>query len=98
MAKTLEALTNVWSEEKDWIREREGILCEQFAYMSAVQTARPRGVQVVPVKMDGVGMLADGPGGLEDVLENWDFSKGKRPHLLYTVTYVLYPLLLHYFY
>lgn len=54
--------------------------------MNAIQAARPRGLQVVPVKIDLVGMLASGPGGLEDVLENWDESKGKRPHLLYTVT------------
>lgn len=85
-AKAIEAFSNVWSEEKDWIREREGILCEEFAYMNAIQTARPRGLQVVPVKIDLEGMLAGGKGGLADVLENWDESKGKRPHLLYTVT------------
>jgi hypothetical protein len=54
--------------------------------MSALQAAIPRGVQVVPVKVDLEGMLPGGPGGLEDVLENWDESKGKRPHLLYTIT------------
>lgn len=85
-SKTIEALSNVWSEERDWIRERPGILCEQFAYMNAIQTARPRGLQVVPVKIDLEGMLPGGPGGLEDILENWDESKGKRPHLMYTVT------------
>ncbi|KAG0646545.1 Aromatic amino acid aminotransferase [Hyphodiscus hymeniophilus] len=84
--KTLEALSNVWSEERDWVREREGILVEEFAYMNAVQAARPRGLQVTPVKIDFEGMLPTGPGGLEDVLENWDESKGKRPHLMYTVT------------
>jgi DNA-binding transcriptional MocR family regulator len=84
--KTIEALSNVWSEERDWIRERPGILCEEFAYMNALQAARPRGIQVVPVKIDLEGMLPTGPGGLEDVLENWDDSKGKRPHLMYTVT------------
>lgn len=86
--KTLEALCNPWSEERDWIRERPGMLCEEFAYMNAIQNARPRGIQVVPVKIDLEGMLASGPGGLEDVLENWDESKGKRPHLMYTVTLV----------
>jgi len=87
-SKTIEALSNVWSEERDWIREREGILCEEFAYMNAVQACRPRGLQVVPVKIDLEGMRPDGPGGLEDVLASWDDSKGKRPHLMYTVTYV----------
>ncbi|KAG4439125.1 hypothetical protein IFR05_005412 [Cadophora sp. M221] len=86
MAKTLEAFTNTWSEERDWIRERPGMLCEEFAYMNALQAAAPRGVQIVPVAIDLEGMLPSGPGGLEDVLENWDESKGKRPHLMYTVT------------
>jgi DNA-binding transcriptional MocR family regulator len=85
-AKTIEALSNVWSEERDWVREREGLLCEEFAYMNAIQAARPRGLQVVPVKIDLEGMLPTGKGGLEDVLTNWDFKTGKRPHLMYTVT------------
>jgi DNA-binding transcriptional MocR family regulator len=54
--------------------------------MNAIQAARPRGLQIVPVTIDLEGMLPTGPGGLEDVLENWDESKGKRPHLMYTVT------------
>ncbi|CZR56733.1 probable aromatic amino acid aminotransferase 1 [Phialocephala subalpina] len=86
LSKALECFTNNWSEERDWIRERPGILVEEFAYMNAVQGARPRGLQIVPVKIDLEGMLPTGPGGLEDVLENWDESKGKRPHLMYTVT------------
>ena len=85
-SKTLELLSNVWSEEKDWVPERPGLLCEEFAYMNAIQAARPRGIQVVTVKIDMEGMKPDGPGGLEDVLANWDHSKGKRPHMMYTVT------------
>lgn len=85
-SKTIEAFTNPWSEERDWIRERPAILCEEFTFMNALQAATPRGVQVVPVKVDLEGMLPGGPGGLEDVLENWDESKGKRPHLMYTIT------------
>lgn len=85
-SKTLEAFTNIWDEDRDWIRDREGILCEQYAYMNAIQAARPRGLNVAPVAIDDEGMLADGPGGLADVLENWDVHKGKRPHLIYTVT------------
>lgn len=68
------------------MRERPGLLCEEFAYMNALQAGRPRGLQIVPVKIDLEGMLAAGPGGLEDVLGNWDDTKGKRPHLMYTVT------------
>ncbi|MCJ1381994.1 hypothetical protein MMC17_005106 [Xylographa soralifera] len=85
-AKTIEALSNTWIENRDWIRDREGLLVEEFAYMNAVQAARPRGLNIVPVAIDTEGMLPAGKGGLEDVLENWDESKGKRPHLIYTVT------------
>ncbi|RMZ79192.1 hypothetical protein DV738_g3481, partial [Chaetothyriales sp. CBS 135597] len=85
-SKCVEALSNVWEEQRDWIRDREAILCEEFAYMNAIQTVQWRGLAVVPVKIDEEGMLAEGAGGLADVLANWDFLKGKRPHLLYTVT------------
>ncbi len=85
-SKSIEAFSNIWDAERDWIREREGILCEEFAYMNAIQTARPRGLNVVPVAVDDEGMLATGKDGLADVLENWDKNKGKRPHLMYTVT------------
>lgn len=85
-SKTLQALSNEWSAQHDPVEERPGILCEQYAYMNAIQTATPRGFNIAPVSIDDEGMLADGPGGLEDILENWDFSKGRRPHLMYTVT------------
>ncbi|EHA55358.1 aromatic amino acid aminotransferase [Pyricularia oryzae 70-15] len=86
-AKTLELFVDPWSEGKgDDVRDRPGLLCERFAYGNVLTQARPKGVQVVTVEADSGGMLADGPGGLEDVLANWDDSKGRRPHLLYTVT------------
>ena len=85
-SKALEMLTNEWSEEKDWIRDRDAILVEKFAYPNALSTARPRGLNVVPVEIDDEGMTADGLGGLREVLENWDFKKGRRPRLMYTVT------------
>lgn len=85
-AKSIDAFTNTWNIEKDWIREREGVLCEEFAYMNAIQAIRPRGLNVVPVAIDDEGMLATGKGGLAETLEKWDKSQGKRPHLMYTVT------------
>lgn len=85
-AKTIEALSNVWNEDRDCVRDREGLLVEEFCYMNAVQTGRPRGLNIVPVTIDAEGMLASGEGGLEDVLEKWDYNRGKRPHLIYTVT------------
>ncbi|KAI9822668.1 MAG: hypothetical protein M1827_000387 [Pycnora praestabilis] len=85
-SKAIQALSNEWSEEKDWIREKEGLLVEEYAYMNAIQAARPRGMNIVPVGIDDEGMRANGKGGLEDVLKNWDYNRGKRPHLIYTVT------------
>jgi DNA-binding transcriptional MocR family regulator len=85
-SKTIQALSNEWAAEHDPIDEKPGILVEQYCYMNAIQTAKPRGLNIVPVAIDSEGMLAKGKGGLEDVLENWDFSRGRRPHLMYTVT------------
>jgi DNA-binding transcriptional MocR family regulator len=84
--KTIDIFSNIWVEGKNDIRERPGMLAEIFLYPAVVSQVQPRGVQVCPVEMDGEGMSPYGPGGLEDVLANWDDSKGKRPHLLYTVT------------
>ncbi|KAI1647217.1 PLP-dependent transferase [Daldinia loculata] len=86
MSKTLEVFSNVWAEGKNDIRERPGLLCEVFMYANVLTQAQPRGIQAVPIEMDDGGMLPYGPGSLEDTLANWDHSKGKRPHLLYTVT------------
>ena len=85
-SKTIQALSNEWFEDWNPIDERPGLLVEEFCYMNAIQAARPRGLGIVPVAIDDEGMLVSGKGGLEDVLENWDFSKGRRPHLMYTVT------------
>ncbi|KAH0547827.1 hypothetical protein FGG08_000084 [Glutinoglossum americanum] len=84
--KAIETFSNEWSAEKQPVHEREGILVEEFCYMNAVQCVQPRGLQVVPVGMDDEGMRASGLGGLRDTLRNWDESRGKRPHLMYTVT------------
>ena len=84
-AKAIQAFQNEWSAEHDPITEKEGLLVEEFAYMNAIQTARPRGMNIVPVAMDEEGMTAEGEGGLRRVLEDWDETKGMRPHLMYTV-------------
>ena len=84
--KAIEALSNTWNEDRDWIGHREGLLVEEFCYMNAIQTAKPRGLNIVPVAIDDEGMLAQGRGGLFDVLDKWDTSRGKRPHMIYTVT------------
>jgi DNA-binding transcriptional MocR family regulator len=85
-SKCIQALHNEWYEGRDAITEREGLLVEEYCYMNAIQTVRPRGMNIAPVGIDDEGMRAEGPGGLRDVLANWDYTKGKRPHLMYTVT------------
>jgi DNA-binding transcriptional MocR family regulator len=85
-SKTLNLFVDQWTEGVNDIRERPGLLCESFVYNSAVGQAMPLGVQVAPVKADAFGMAVTGPGGLEDVLSNWDPARGKRPNLMYTVT------------
>ncbi|KAK6532035.1 hypothetical protein TWF694_003198 [Orbilia ellipsospora] len=84
-SQVLQLLTNTWSEGLDDVSEREGILCEEFSYTHAIQAAEPRGLQMVPVSVDADGLVCIGPGGLEEVLAAWDTTKGKRPHLLYTI-------------
>lgn len=86
MAKTLEMFVNPWSPEVHDVRDRPGLLCETFVYGNVLSQSLPRGVQIAPVEADAGGMLATGPGSLEDVLSNWDENKGRRPHLMYTVT------------
>lgn len=85
-SKMIEALTNVWIGGHDPVEEREGIVVEEFCYMNAIQAVRPRGLNIIPITIDEEGMEASGPGGLEHALRNWDESRGKRPHLMYTVT------------
>lgn len=85
-SKTLNLFVDQWTEGVNDIRERPGLLCETFVYTNVLSQSMPMGVQPVPVKADACGMAVKGPGGLEDVLANWDPTKGKRPHLMYTVT------------
>lgn len=85
-SKTVELLVDPWYPETDPVEDRPGMLCEVFVYGTILSQVQPKGVQVVPVEIDSGGMLADGPGGLEDVLGNWDPRNGRRPHFMYAVT------------
>ncbi|OAA67038.1 aromatic amino acid aminotransferase [Niveomyces insectorum RCEF 264] len=84
--KTLELFVDDWSPTRNDVRDRPGLLVEPFVYGNVLSQIAPKGMQVVTVDADGGGMRAHGPGGLEDVLANWDDAKGRRPHLMYTVT------------
>ena len=61
------------------------ILMEEFTFSSAIETARPMGLHVVGIKMDGEGLV---PAHMDEVLSGWDeqaHGGAKKPHLLYTV-------------
>ena len=85
-SKSIEALSNVWSS-RDGISRKEGLIVEEIAYTLPFQAARARGLNIIPVAVDDQGMCASGTGGLQDVLDQWDYTRGKRPHLIYTVTF-----------
>ncbi|KAK4502667.1 hypothetical protein PRZ48_006093 [Zasmidium cellare] len=85
LAKVYELLFNPWDEKLNSVEEREGLLAEEFVYAPPLAQLKPKDVNVVPVRMDGEGILPFGEGGLEDVLEHWDWKRGKRPHVLYTI-------------
>ncbi|KAF2402996.1 aromatic amino acid aminotransferas-like protein [Trichodelitschia bisporula] len=84
-SKIITTFANEWNKGHDDPAERPTLLVERWAYMTAVQTALARGMNVVTVNMDEHGILPTGPGSLTDVLENWDTAQGPRPHILYTV-------------
>ncbi|KAJ0117905.1 Pyridoxal phosphate-dependent transferase major region subdomain 1 [Diaporthe amygdali] len=85
LSKVFELLFNPWNQDLDDIQNREGLIVEDFVYGPPLSQIRPKNVNIVPVTMDAEGMLAHGAGSLSDVLQNWDFSKGKRPHVVYTI-------------
>lgn len=80
--KVLQVLSNEWSET-DPIENRQSLLVEEFTYALSTETANVRGLNIVDIKMDRDGMI---PEVLRDTLENWDPSKGKRPHIMYTIS------------
>lgn len=86
ISKVLDLFTNIWIEGKSKIEDRPGLLCDVFMFTNVLKQARPRGMQIVPVEIDDNGPVAYGPGGLEEILANWNSSTGKRPHLLYSVS------------
>ncbi|KAJ6262254.1 Aromatic amino acid aminotransferase [Drechslerella dactyloides] len=63
------------------------MLVEKYVYSGGPQTAAMLGIGIMPVEMDKEGMMADGDGGLREILDSWDTDNdGPRPHLMYTVT------------
>ena len=60
------------------------LITEEYSFSSAMETARPMGLQLLGIKMDERGMLAT---DLDEVLTNWDATarKGPKPFVMYTV-------------
>ncbi|KAK7427130.1 hypothetical protein QQZ08_006399 [Neonectria magnoliae] len=85
-SKVLELIVDPWHADVHPVADRPGFVCESFVFGNILSQAKPHGLQVVPVELDSQGMLAEGPGGLREVLENWNPKNGRRPHFIYTVT------------
>jgi aromatic amino acid aminotransferase I / 2-aminoadipate transaminase len=58
------------------------VLCEENTYSGAVEALRPLGVNIKAVRMDDDGLL---PGDLDNILQNWDVSRGRKPFILYMI-------------
>lgn len=84
--KVVEMIVDPWFAAEHRPEDRPHMLCEVFVYPAVLNQTLHKGVRPVAVAIDGEGMLADGKGGLRDILENWDPSTGRRPHFMYTVT------------
>jgi len=62
----------------------DSVLVEEFTYPSALEAMHPLQAKTVAVKMDHEGMLDT---DLEEILKKWDKKQGRRPRVMYTVTY-----------
>lgn len=85
LAKVYDLLFNEWDESVNEKKDREGLMIEEMVYAPPIAQVKHKDVNVVPLKMDNEGLLAAGPGSLEDVLENWNIADGRRPHVLYLI-------------
>lgn len=60
----------------------DSLLVEEWTYPGAMNAYMPYEVNTVALKMDAEGVI---PEYMENVLANWDDSKGRRPRVFYTV-------------
>jgi aromatic amino acid aminotransferase I len=74
--------THAWEAVLRTFTDRgDSILVEKYAFASALETARPKGLNLVAMDIDSYGII---PKALENKLKNWE--KGvKYPKLIYTV-------------
>ncbi|KAJ5419290.1 uncharacterized protein N7487_002840 [Penicillium crustosum] len=85
LSKVFELLFNNWDADLNDVRDREGLLVEEFVYGPPIAQIKPKGINVVPIKMDAEGILAHGDGSLSHVLQTWNSALGKRPHVVYVI-------------
>lgn len=83
LGKVLQLFSDEWIESRDSHESRRAVLIDEFSHPTSVQAITARGIQVVPVDIDHHGLVPD---KLDQILGSWDYSKGKRPHLLYTTS------------
>ncbi|KAJ5032831.1 uncharacterized protein L3040_009422 [Drepanopeziza brunnea f. sp. 'multigermtubi'] len=60
------------------------ILCEEYAFASAIETAAALGIKAVGIAMDAEGLM---PSSMDEILSNWDEKArgARKPFVLYTV-------------
>lgn len=63
----------------------DSFLAEEFSFPGMTNAPLAQGVKWVPVRMDREGIL---PAVLENILTTWDGSRGRIPHVLYTIPFV----------
>ena len=58
------------------------VLTEAYTYSGALEATKPLGLRLIGIETDKVGLS---PRVLDQLLSSWDYSKGLKPRVLYTV-------------
>lgn len=77
--------TDAWGKIVNLLMEKgDAVLVEEWTYPAALNAFLPLETELVPIKMDGEGVL---PEHLDEVLGNWDEEKRgrRRPRVFYTI-------------
>jgi aromatic amino acid aminotransferase I len=77
--------TDAWGKIVNLLMEKgDAVLVEEWTYPAALNTFLPLETELVPIKMDGQGVI---PEHFDEVLGNWDEEKRgrRRPRVFYTI-------------
>jgi aromatic amino acid aminotransferase I len=77
--------TDAWGKIVNLLMEKgDAVLVEEWTYPAALNTFLPLETELVPIKMDGEGVI---PEHLDEILGNWDEEKRgrRRPRVFYTI-------------